>query len=63
MGTALQFALAAMQLAAAAAEHSDWGVTKVQHFVDTGTDPSEADWNELNARTEALRARLNREPT
>lgn len=62
MGTALQFALAALQLAAAGAEQIEWSTSRVQHFVDTGTDPTAADWAELNARTQAMRDRLNKEP-
>ena len=59
MQTALQFALLAMQLAAETSEHLEWSTGRVRHFADTGSDPSAQDWAELNARTDALRARLN----
>ncbi len=61
MGTALQFALLAMQLAAAASEHLEWGTAKVQHFVETGTDPTAEDWADINARTATLRDRLHQD--
>lgn len=62
MGNALQFALVALQVAALGAEQLEWARTRVQHFADTGTDPTAADWDELNARTHAVRDRLNAEP-
>lgn len=62
MGNALQFAVAALQLAATSADQLAWARERVQHFANTGTDPTQADWDELNARTQALRDRLNTEP-
>lgn len=62
MGNALQFALVALQIAALGAEQLTWARERVQHFSDTGTDPTAADWDELNARTQAVRDRLNAEP-
>ena len=63
MGNAMKFALAALEIAVTGAEQLEWARQRVQHFADTGTDPTQADWDELNARTDAARARLNAEPS
>lgn len=63
MGNAVSFALAALEIAVVSAEQMEWARQRVQHFSDTGTDPTQADWDELNARLQAVRDRLNAEPT
>ena len=54
--------LVALEIAVASAEHMVWARERIQHFADTGTDPTATDWDELNARTQAVRDRLNAEP-
>lgn len=63
MGNAMQFALAALEIAITGAEQLEWARERVKRFADTGTDPTAADWGELNARLKVVRDRLNADPT
>ena len=63
MGNAISYALAALEIAVVSAEQLEWARQRVQRFADTGTDPTQADWDELNARVQAVRARLNADPS
>lgn len=55
----IDLAPAAIAAVAGAKDAFDWGAQQVRAMVAENRDPTEAEWAELNARTEALRAKLH----
>jgi len=59
----IQYLPAAIQGISEAAQLIEWGVERVKTMVAEKRDPSPAEWDELNAKTDALRARLHSDAT